>query len=194
MMRVFNRIVVTLLLAGLLVLGVYGVIYSFQIAGYSLSSLEQALGIPAIASGAQSFLESLGQSALPAAAVAILVAVAVLGLILLVLELKPRRPRRVRTSSKGVYMTRNAVRTAVQAAAERTSEVLGAKAKAKARRGAGAKVNLQANVRRGEEQGTANSNIREQINSEIAEKGIPVKQLKLKLEEVESQGTKARVT
>ena len=65
-MRIFNRIVVTLLLAGLLVLGVYGVIYSFQIAGYSLSTLEQRLGIAAAASGAQSFLENLGQSALPA--------------------------------------------------------------------------------------------------------------------------------
>lgn len=192
-MRIFNRIVVTLLLAGLLVLGVYGVIYSFQIAGYSLSTLEQRLGITAAASGAQSFLENLGQSALPASAVVILVVVAILGLILLVLELKPRRPRSVRTGSKGVYMTRNAVRSAVQAAAERTSEVLGAKAKAKARRGAGAKVKVKASIRRGEEQGGASSSIKEQVNGELAEKGVPVKQLKLKLEEAESQGTKARV-
>lgn len=192
-MRIFNRIVVTLLLAGLLVLGVYGVIYSFQIAGYSLSGLEQTLRIPAITSGAQSFLQNLGQSALPAAAVAILIAIAVLGLILLVLELKPRRPRRVRTSSKGVFLSRNAVKNAVQAAAEHTSEVLGAKANAKARRGAGAKVKLQANIRRGEEQGPVRSSIREQVNNELSEKGVPVKTLKLKLEEAESQGTKARV-
>lgn len=192
-MWIFNRIVVTLLLAGLVVLGVYGVIYSFELAGYSLSSLEQTLRIPAITSGAQSFLQNLGQSALPASVVAILVAIAVLGLILLVLELKPRRPRRVRTSAKSVYMSRNAVRSAVQSSAENTSEVLGAKAKAKARRGTGAKVKLKSSIRRGEEQGPVRSSIREQINNDLAEKGVPVKTLKLKLEEAESQGTKARV-
>ena len=135
-MRIFNRIVVTLLLAGLLVLCVYGVLYSFQLAGRSLSGLEQTLGIPTITSGAESFLSSLGSGSLPAASVAILVAVAVLGLILLLLELKPRRPWTVRTSTRGVYMTRGAVRDAAKSTAEGNSEVLGAKAKAKARRGA----------------------------------------------------------
>lgn len=192
-MRIFNRIVVTLLLVALLILGVYGVIYSFQIAGYSLSNLEQRLGVSTITSGTQSFLEGLGQSALPAAAVAILVAIAVLGLILLVLELKPRRPRTVRTGSKNVYMTRDAVRSAVRSTAEGASEVLSAKAKAKARRGAGAKVKLDANIRRGEEPGRVGSSIREQVNNGLSEKGVPIKKLKLKLEEVESQGAKARV-
>lgn len=192
-MRVFNRIVVTLLLTALLILGVYGVIYSFQIAGYSLSSLEQRLGIPAIASGAQSFLEGLGQSALTAIEIAILVVVAVLGLILLALELKPRRPRKVRTSSKGVYMTRGAVRDAVKSVADSTSEVLSSKAKAKTRRGAGAKVKLDANIRRGEEPGRVRSSIREQINNELSGRGVPVKNLKLKLEETDPQGEKARV-
>lgn len=192
-MRTFNRIIVTLLLVGLLVLGVFGVIYSFQIAGYSLSSLQQTLGLSSVTSGAQSFLQSLGQSALGATAVAILVAVAVVGLILLILELKPRKPRNVRTGSSGVYMTRNMVRSTVGNAAERTSEVLGSKAKAKSRRGAGAKVKLKASIRRGEEQGRVRSSIREQINNELSEKGVPVKQLKLKLQETESQGSKARV-
>lgn len=192
-MRVFNRIVVTLLLAGLLILGVYGVIYSFQIAGYSLSSLEQRLGIPAIASGGQSFLESLGQSALPATAVAILVAIAVVGLILLLLELKPRRPRNVRTGSKGVYITRGAVRSAVKNVAEGTSEVLSSKAKAKARRGAGAKVKLNASIRRGEEPDRVRSSIREQIKNVLSEMGVPISRLKIKLKETEPQGTKARV-
>lgn len=192
-MRIFNRIIVTLLLVGLLILGVYGVIYSFQIVGYSLSSLEQRLGISTITSGAQSFLQNLGQAALPGAAVAILAAIAVLGLILLVLELKPRRPRTVRTSSKNVYMTRDAVRSAVRSTAEGTSEVLSARAKAKARRGAGAKVKLDANIRRGEDPGSVRSSIRDQVNSGLSEKGVPIKKLKLKLEEVESQGAKARV-
>ena len=191
-MRIFNRIVVTLLLAGLLVLCVYGVLYSFQLAGRSLSGLEQSLGIPAITSGAESFLSSLGSGSLPAAAVAILVAVAVLGLILLLLEIKPRRPWTVRTSTKGVYMTRGAVRDAAQSAAEGISEVLGAKAKAKARRGAGAVVKLKASIRRGEDQSSLNSSLKERINRELSEKGVPVKKLKLKLEESEPQGAKGR--
>ncbi|MDN5696508.1 MAG: hypothetical protein L0G70_00880 [Rubrobacter sp.] len=192
-MRVFNRIVVTLLLAGILALCVYGVIYSFQIAGRSLSGLEQTLGIPAIASGAESFLSSLGTGSLPAAVVAILAAVAVLGLILLILELKPRRPRNVRTSSKGVYMTRGAVRDAAKSAAEGTSEVLGAKAKAKARRGAGAVVKMKASVKRGEDQSSLGSSLKERINRELSERGVPVKKLKLKLEEADPQGAKGRV-
>lgn len=192
-MRVFNRIVVTLLLVGLLVLGVYGVIYSFGISGYSLSNLGQRLGITTILGGAQSFLQNLGQSTLPAIAVVILVAVAVLGLVLLILELKPRRPRKVRTRSKGIYMTRAAVRGAVQTAAENTSEILSAKAKAKARRGAGAKVKVNANIRQGEEQGGARSSVREQVGNELSERGVPVKKLKFKLQETESQGAKARV-
>jgi hypothetical protein len=114
--------------------------------------------------------------------------VAVLGLILLILELKPRRPRHVRTGSKGVYMTRGAVRSAVKTAAESTSEVLGAKAKAKARRGAGAKVKLKASVRNGEDQGGARSSIRDQINNDLSDRGVPVKKLKLKLDETSPQG------
>lgn len=192
-MRVFNRIVITLLLAGLLILGVYGVIYSFQIAGYSLSNLEQRLAIPAIASGARSFLGSLGQSTLSAAAVAGLVAIAVAGLILLLLELKPRRPRHVRTGSKGVYITRGAARNAAKSVAEGTSEVLSSKAKAKSRLGTGAKIKLNANIRRGEEPGRVRSSLREQINNGLSERGVPVSKLKLKLEETEPQGAKARV-
>jgi len=192
-MRIFNRIFVTLLLAGLLVLGVYGVIYSFQISGYSLSNLEQRLGIPAILGGTQSFLESLGQSALPAAAVAVLAGVAVLGLILLIMELKPRKPRKVRTRAKNVYMTRRAVRSAVQSVAEGSDQITStSKTKAKPRRGAGAKVMLKANVRRGE--GQASSSIRDQLNSELSDRGVPVRKLKLKLQETEPQGEKARVS
>lgn len=192
-MRVFNRIVVTLLLAGLIVLCVYGVLYSFQLAGHSLSSLDQALGVSAIAGGIESFLSGLGTATIPAATVTILVAVAVLGLVLLLFELKPRRPRNVRTSSGSVYMTRGAVREAVQSTALGTSEVLSAKAKAKARRGAGAVVKLKASVKRGEDQGSLDSSLKERINSELSERGVPVKKLKLKLEESEPQGAKGRV-
>jgi hypothetical protein len=192
-MRVFNRIFVTLLLVGLLVLGVYGVMYSFGISGYSLSNLGQRLGLTSILSGAGSFFGSLGQSPPPATTIAILAAIAVLGLVLLVLELKPRRPRKVLTRSKGVYMTRAAVRSAVQTAAENTSEILSAKVKAKTRRGAGAKVKVDANIRQGEDQSSARSSIREQMDSELSERGVPVKKIKFKLKETASQGEKARV-
>lgn len=192
-MRVFNRIVVTLLLAGLLALCVYGVIYSFQIAGRSLSGLDQSLGISSVTRQAESFLSGLGSSGLSATAVTILVAVAVIGLILLLLELKPRRPWNVRTGSKGVYMTRGAVREAVRSVAEETSEVLSAKAKAKARRGSGAVIKLSANVKRGEDQSSLHSSLRERIGGELSRRGVPVKKIKLKLEEAAPQGAKGRV-
>ncbi len=42
-MRVFNRIVVILLLVGLIALGAYTVVYSFELFGYQLSNLPSAL-------------------------------------------------------------------------------------------------------------------------------------------------------
>lgn len=193
-MRVFNRIVVTLLLVGLLVLGVYGVIYSFGISGYSLSNLEQRLGVTNILSSAGSFFEGLGQSTPSTNTIAILAAIAVLGLILLILELKPRRPRKVLTRSKGVYMTKTAVRSAVKTAAENTSEILSAKVKAKTRRGSGAKAKVDANIRPGEDQSGAKRSVREQMDSELSERGVPVKKFKFKLKETaSSQGENARV-
>lgn len=192
-MRLFNRIAVVLLSAGLLVLGVFAVLYGFGIAGYSLASLPQTLGLPGIVSGLQGFLGGVEGGSPGAAGVAVLVALAVLGLVLLVLELKPRRPRKVRLQ-EGVFATRSAVREEVEAAAERTPEVLQSRARVKARRRPGAKVKLAASVKRGEDLGDIESGIRERVESELQEGGVPVGKLKLDLSEVDPQGTRARVS
>lgn len=187
-MRVFNRIAVTLLLLGVLVLCVFGVLYGAGLAGYSLSSLPQTLGLSGVVSGAQSLA---GGNASPVA-IAILAAVLVLGLVLLVAELRPGRPRRVRLKPKGAHATRKAVRERVESAAEGASEVIQAKAKVKSRRRAGARVKLKAGVRRGEDAKSAKSGVKDAVKQGLEGAGVPVGKLKVKIDEVDARGAKGR--
>jgi hypothetical protein len=147
--RIFNRIVIILLLAGLFVLGVFTVLYSFDLAGYRLADLPRMLRLDDFYRGLRGFVGDVERGNLNALDIATLVVIALLGLVLLVLELKPPAPRRVRMQ-QGTYITRGAVEDEAIAAAEQNPEVLESNANAEARRRTGAKVNIEASVRRGE--------------------------------------------
>ncbi len=191
-MRAFNRIVLILLFAGLFVLGVYTVVYSFNLFGYNLTDLPRALGLSGFYRGLQTFVGNVERGNLSVLSVIVLVAVAVIGLILLIAELKPPTPRRVRMQ-RGTYVTRGAVADEVVAAAERTPDVLGTSARVKARRRPGAQVNLEARVRRGEDTGTIQSNLRRLVREHLAQRGVPVSKLDVKLIEADPRETKTRV-
>jgi hypothetical protein len=191
-MRAFNRIVLILLLAGLFVLGVYTVVYSFNLFGYSLSDLPRALGISGFYGGLQTFVRNVETGNLSVLAMILLIAIAVIGLILLIAELKPAAPRRVRMQ-RGTYVTRGAVADEVVAAAERTPDVLGTSARVKARRRPGAQVNLEARVRRGEDTSAIQSNLRRLVREHLAQRGVPVSKLNVKLVEADPRQTKTRV-
>ena len=103
-MRVFNRLIVVLLLAGLVALGVYMTLYGFGLFGHRVASLSR--GWESFKSALRGIVGGVENGA--PAIVAILIVVAVVGLVLLVLELKPRRPRRVRLG-KGTYLRRGVV-------------------------------------------------------------------------------------
>ena len=120
-----------LLFAGLFVLGVYTVVYSFNLFGYRLEDLPRALGLSGFYRSLETFVHNVENGSLSVLSVILLVAVAVLGLILLIAELKPPAPRRVRMHS-GTYITRGAVADEVVEAAERTPGVLGTSARVKA--------------------------------------------------------------
>jgi hypothetical protein len=122
-MRVFNRIVMILLLAGLFVLGIYTVVYSLNIFGYRIEDLPRALGLASFYGGLQGFVRGVEGGNLSVPSVIILVLIALAGLILLIAELKPAAPRRVRMRS-GTYITRGAVADEVVAVAEQTPSVL----------------------------------------------------------------------
>lgn len=186
-MRIFNRIVVTLLLAGLFVLGIFGIVYSFNLFGYQLSQLPQLLNLQGIYSGAQEVVSDTENGTLTNLTFFILVGVALAGLILLLLELKPRTPRRVRMQ-KGTYVTRNAVKEQVLAAANQSPEALGSRASVKARRRSGAKVKLRSNIRRGENARNARSSIRNQVSDYLGRVGIPVGRIKVKTSETDPRG------
>jgi hypothetical protein len=192
MMRVFNRIVMILLFAGLFVLGVYTVVYSFDLFGYRLEDLPRALGLSGFYRGLETFVSNVENGSLSVLTVILLVAIAVLGLILLIAELKPSAPRRVRMNS-GTYVTRGAVADEVVAAAERTSGVLGTSARVKARRRPGAQVDLEARVRRGDDTSTIQAELRRTVRERLGKRGVPVSKLNLKLIETDPRRTRTRV-
>ena len=191
-MRVFNRIVMILLLAGLFVLGVYTVVYSLNLFGYRLEDIPRAIGLSGLYRGLQTFVGNVEDGNLSVLTVIVLVAVAVLGLVLLIAELKPPAPRRVRMHS-GTYVSRGAVADEVVEAAERTPGVLGTSARVKARRGPGAQVDLEARVRRGDDTSTIQSELRRSVRERLAQRGVPVSKLNVRLVEADPRQTKTRV-
>jgi hypothetical protein len=189
-MRIFNRIVMILLFAGLFVLGVYTVVYSFDLFGHKLGTLVSPFNT--FLRGLRGFVRSVESGNLPAFGVAILVLVALVGLILLIAELKPPAPRRVRMQ-KGTYITRGAVTEEVVAATEQTPGVLGSSARVKAKRKPGAQVNLEARVRRGEDTSAIQSDLRNSVRERLARRGVPVNKLNVRLVEADPRQTKTRV-
>jgi Family of unknown function (DUF6286) len=191
-MRVFNRIVMILLFAGLFVLGVYMVVYSLNLFGYRLEDIPRALGLSGLYRSLETFVQNVENGSLSVLSVILLVAVAVLGLILLIAELKPPAPRRVRMHS-GTYITRGAVADEVVEAAERTPGVLGSSARVKAKRRPGAQVDLEARVRRGEDTSAIQSELRRSVRERLAQRGVPVSKLNVRLREADPRQTKTRV-
>jgi hypothetical protein len=191
-MRVFNRIVMILLFAGLFVLGVYMVVYSLSLFGYRLEDIPRALGLSGLYRSLETFVQNVENGSLSVLSVILLVAVAVLGLILLIAELKPPAPRRVRMHS-GTYITRGAVADEVVEAAERTPGVLGTSARVKAKRRPGAQVDLEARIRRGEDTSAIQSELRRSVRERLAQRGVPVSKLNVRLLEADPRQTKTRV-
>ena len=181
-----------LILAGLFVLGVYTVVYSFNLFGYRLEDIPRAVGLSGLYRGLETFVANVEDGSLSVFTVIVLVAVAVLGLVLLIAELKPPAPRRVRMHS-GTYVSRGAVADEVVEAAERTPGVLGTSARVKARRSPGAQVDLEARVRRGDDTGTIQSELRRSVRERLAQRGVPVSKLNVRLVEADPRQTKTRV-
>ncbi|MDQ3862834.1 MAG: alkaline shock response membrane anchor protein AmaP [Actinomycetota bacterium] len=187
-MRVFNRIVMTLLFAGLFVLGVYMVVYGFDLFGRSLSSLHISRYLGAL----EDFVKRVESGNLSAVTIIILILLALLGLIWFIAELKPSAPRRVRMG-QGTYVSRGVVEEEVLSAAEQVQDVLGSSVGVKARRSPGAQVDLEARVRRDGDLGTIRSGLRTRITEHLSERGLPVSKLNVKLIEADPRQTKTRV-
>ena len=191
-MKIFNRIIVILLLAGLVVLGIFGVIYSLQLFGYALSDLSQTLGLQQIYDGGVELVDDAENGTLLPIVAFILLGIALVGLILLILELKPPAPRRVKLQGD-TYATRSSVKNQVLAAADQTSEMINSSAKVKARRSPGAKVDLKGKIRRGENERGAGSSIRDQVGKHLNNVGIPVSRIKVKVSEADPRTGGKRV-
>ncbi|MBA2377662.1 MAG: hypothetical protein H0V75_16325 [Rubrobacter sp.] len=191
-MWIFNRLIMVIVFAALFVGGLFAAIYGLNILGYQIADLQQTLGLPAAYEGFQNFITGVENGSLTPTGIAILIGVALLGLILLILELKPRRPRRVRME-KGTYITRAAVNDEVAGATEGTNNVLGSSVKVKAKRRPGAAVDVNADVRRGEDQKVIKNDLRAAVQERLAESGIPLGKIKVKLNESDPRQTKTRV-
>lgn len=187
-MRIFNRVVMILLLAGLFLLGVYTVAYGFGLFGYRISDLP----FSSFGRSIGDFVRNLESGNLPILTTLVLVLLALLGLFLLIAELKPPAPRRVRMQ-KGTYISRSAVKDEVEKAAEETPNVLGSKVNVNAKRRPGAQVDLDANVRRGEDLNAIKSDLQRRVQERLGQSGIPVSRLKIRMIESDPRETKTRV-
>jgi hypothetical protein len=191
-MRTFYRIVIILLLAGLFALGVATVVYALDIDPYRLEDFVRTLGLDNFYQGLRNYVQNVESGKIDAFDIAVLGLIALLGLVLLILELKPRTPRRVRMQS-GTYITRSAVENEVATAAEQDPEVLQSNVSIKAQRRPGAKVNVRASIRPGEDTRSIQSKVRDQVRQHLAEVGIPVSTLKVRIFESDPRETKTRV-
>jgi hypothetical protein len=191
-MRTFNRIVVILLLAGLFALGIATVVYALDIDPYRLEDFIRTLGLDSFYQGLRNYVQNVESGKIDAFDIAVLGLISLLGLVLLILELKPRTPRRVRMQN-GTYVTRSAVENEVVTAAEQDPEVLQSNVSIKAQRRPGAKVNVRASIRPGEDIRSIQSKVRDQVQQHLAEVGIPVSTLKVRIFESDPRETKTRV-
>jgi len=187
-MKIFNRIAMILLLAGLFVLGIYMIVYAFELFGYRLGSLP----FSGFSDGLQGFASDVEQGSLAVIPLILLVLLVFLGLLLLLAELKPPAPSRVRMGN-GTYTTRRVVEDEVSAVADEVPGVLGSSVNAKAQRRPGALVDLEGRVRRGDDVGPIKSGLRSRVQEHLSRRGLPVSKLNVKLVEADPRQTKARV-
>jgi hypothetical protein len=187
-MSVFNRIFMIVLLAGLFVLGVYAVVYAFDLFDHRLTSLP----ISDFVSGIRDFVSGVEDGSLSTITVTILVLLAVLGLLWFIAELRPTAPRRVRMGS-GTYVTRGVVEEEVSTVAEQVPGVLGSSVDVQASRSPGARVDLEARVRRSEDLQAIKSNLQSAVRERLSERGLPVSKLNVRLVEADPRQTKTRV-
>ncbi len=187
-MRIFNRIVIILLLAGLFVLGVLAMLYSVGVAGYRLAELP----LDTFSQNLIRAVRNVETGNLHVLDVSGLVIIALLGLVLLVFELKPPAPRRVRMQ-QGTYITRRAVENEAIEAVEQSPEVLQSSVNVEAQRRPGAKVKVKASIRPGEDVGSTRSRVQDRVQRRLSQVGIPVSNLKVRLVESDPRETRTRV-
>ena len=191
-MRIFNRIILILLLAALVALGIATVFYAFDLAGYRLANVPRALGLDGLVQSVSRFVGNVENRNLNPLDYVVLGALALLGLILLILELKPASPRRV-SMQQGTYITRRAVKDEVTSAAEQNSEVLQSDVDVAAQRRPGAKVDVTASVRRGEDTNRLQREVRNSVQRHLGQVGVPVSNLKVRIAESDPRQTQTRV-
>ena len=191
-MRIFNKIVVVLLLAGLTALGVCLLVYASNIDPYRLEDLPRVLGLDVFYESLRGYIGVVENGNLDVLEIATLVLIAFVGLILLILEFKPPTPRRVRMQ-RGTYITRSAVEREANAAVEQEHEVLQTNVNVKAQRKPGAKVDITANVRPGEDARSVQSGVKNRVQQYMSETGIPVSNLKVQVREADPRQTETRV-
>ena len=191
-MRIFNRIVVVLLLAGIVALGVTVLFYLFDVSDYHLEDLSRTLGLNGLYDGANNFVQRAEGRSLDVLDIVVLALVALLGLVLLILEFKPPSPRRVRMH-QGTYVTRRAVEDEVNSAVEGSHEVLQSNVKVKAQRRTGARVNVTASVRPGENAQSVQADVQDRVQQRLDRVGIPIGNLSVQVRESDPRQTKTRV-
>lgn len=191
-MKVFNRIVVILILAGLFSLSLFVMFSAFDFGGYLLADIPNVLAFAVIQEALANSVASLESGSLNIFAIGALGLIALVGLVLFLVELIPSAPRRVRMQ-QGTYVTRRAVENEAAEAVEKNPDVFQSNIKVKARRRTGAKVKIRASVQEGEDARSAQSEVQEGVQRRMDEAEIPIGSLKVRINESARGRTKTRV-
>lgn len=192
-MRVFNRLIVVLLLAGIVALGISAFVYALDLGGHRLSNLPSLLGLSGLQSGLENLANNAESGSLNPLDITVLVVVALFGLVLLLFELFKRpRPRKV-LMQKGTYVRRSVVENEANQAADESPEILQSDVDVSAQRKPGANVNVTSSIRRGEDADRLQSDVQERVERRLAEVGVPVGNLKVRVVESDPRETRTRV-
>ncbi len=191
-MRLFNRILVTLLLVAWLIIGIFGVLYAFRWLGYSIYDFPGQVRASSFYRGTVAWVRSIDAGTPGPWTVIICVALIILGLLLLYLELWPRRPDRVRLG-EGTWATRRLVAAEAVSAASEQPDVLVASARVKPLRRGGAKLGVSVSARRGTDLAALRQGVQEGVRDRMEAVGIPISGLKVRTTQVDPRRAEVRV-
>lgn len=169
-MRLFNRILLIVVLLAILVFAGFSAAYAF--AGqddYQAASLPAFLALQEAAAPVQQWLGNFEAQSIPAWLFTILVVVGLAGLALLAFELLPRRSRYLKVRT-GIRVEREVVEEEMERVAADDPAVLSSSARLVPRRRR-SKLSVRLKVRRGEDLHQAEARVSEAIAERVAEGG-----------------------
>lgn len=193
MMRVFNRVLLAVVLVVILVFATFSAVFVFAGDQYKSAGLPGGLAVPGQAEPISRWLHGYEQGSIAWWHFALLIVVFVAGLALLILELLPGR-RAALMLGRDSFLEKEVVERAAVGVAQRDRSVLEARASLKPKRHGRGNLKMKLTIREGEDTQAAGRRVGEMLQSELTEKGqLSGLQTKIKVAARDPRTLKTRV-